>query len=273
MNLTLDHIKETAAFLTSKGVRAPEVGIVLGTGLGGLVDKIDIELEINYSDIPHFPEATVEFHKSRLIYGKLGGKQVLAMQGRYHFYEGYTMQQVTFPIRVMKVLGIETVLLSNAAGAMNLDYKKGTLMLITDHINHQPENPLNGPNLDELGARFPDMSQAYNHALNAKFLEMAAAQNITLETGIYISVPGPMLESPAEYRMLRTLGADAVGMSTVPEVIVANQMNMKCAAISVLTDECDPDNLVPVDIADIIAVAGEAEPGLTTLFEKVVAEL
>lgn len=268
--MTMLEIQETATFLADKGITDPQVGIVLGTGLGGLVEKIEVELEVAYDEIPHFPVATVEFHSGKLIYGKIGGKQVLAMQGRFHYYEGYTMQQITFPIRVMKQLGVSTLLLSNAAGAMNLEYKKGTLMMITDHINMQPTNPLIGPNLDDFGPRFPDMSEAYSKGLRAQLKAIAAEQNIVLEEGVYVSVPGPMLETPAEYRYLHRIGADAVGMSTVPEVIVANHMGLPCAAVSVLTDECDPDNLEPVDIADIIAVAGRAEKGLTVLFEELV---
>lgn len=269
----MQQINETAAFLREKGIDSPEIGIVLGTGLGALVDQIDIEIEVPYGDIPNFPIATVEFHSGRLIYGMLGGKKVLAMNGRFHFYEGYSMREVTFPIRVMKVLGVQKLLLSNAAGAMNLDFKKGTLMLINDHLNMQPENPLLGQNFDDLGPRFPDMSEAYSSEINAKMKRIAASENIELVEGVYVSVMGPMLESPAEYRMLKTLGADAVGMSTVPEVIVANHMGLPCAAVSVLTDECDPDNLQPINIEEIIAVAGQAEKGLTKLFERVVAEL
>ena len=272
MENTMVALKETVAFLKSRGVEAPEVGIVLGTGLGNLVEKIEVELELSYNVIPHFPIATVEFHFGKLIYGKIGGKQVLALQGRYHYYEGYSMEQVVFPVRVMKLLGVKYVLLSNAAGAINLDYKKGELMLIDDHINLQPENPLRGKNLDELGGRFPDMSAPYSPSLNAKLKSIAADRGITLHEGVYASVQGPNLETRAEYRMLRIMGSDAVGMSTVPEVIACNHMELPCAAISVLTDECDPDNLHPVDIEDIIATAAKAEVKLTTLFETLIRE-
>ena len=272
MENTMVALNETVAFLKSRGVEAPEVGIVLGTGLGNLVEKIEVELELSYNVIPHFPIATVEFHFGKLIYGKIGGRKVLALQGRYHYYEGYSMEQVVFPVRVMKLLGVKYVLLSNAAGAINLDYKKGELMLIDDHINLQPENPLRGKNVDELGGRFPDMSAPYSPSLNAKFKSLASDQGITLHEGVYASVQGPNLETRAEYRMLGIMGSDAVGMSTVPEVIACNHMELPCAAISVLTDECDPDNLHPVDIQDIIATAAKAEVKLTALFEALIKE-
>lgn len=273
MNITIEQIKNTAGFLKEKGITDPEIGIVLGTGLGKMVNEIEISVEIPYSEIPDFPVATVEFHSGKLIYGILEGKKVLAMSGRFHYYEGYSMQQITFPLRVMKLLGIKFLLLSNAAGAMNLQWKKGDLMLITDHINLLPSNPLIGKNIDELGPRFPDMSQAYSPDLNQKFNEASLKLNLSLRKGIYIAVQGSMLESPAEYKMLRKLGADAVGMSTVPEVIVANHMSIPCAAVSVLTDECDPENLKPVDIAEIIEVAGKAEVKLILLFKEVIRNL
>ena len=269
----LKMIEETAAFLKGKGILSPEIGIVLGTGLGNLATEIEVELTIPYTEIPHFPIATVEFHTGKLIYGNLGGKKVLAMNGRFHYYEGYTMEQIVFPVRVMKLLGVSKLLLSNAAGAMNLDWKKGDLMMLTDHINQQPSNPLLGPNLDSLGTRFPDMSEAYSHEINDKLRSIAKEQSLTLREGVYVSVMGPMLESPAEYRFLRTIGADAVGMSTVPEVIAANHMKMPCAAVSVLTDECDPDNLEPINIEEIIAVAGKAEIKLTRLFVQLIQSL
>lgn len=273
MNITYEQIQKTARFLQEKGIIDPEIGIVLGTGLGKMVNEIDIITELPYHEIPDFPAATVEFHSGKLIYGKLEGKKVLAMSGRFHYYEGYSMQRITFPVRVMKLLGINYLLLSNAAGAMNLNWKKGDLMLITDHINLLPSNPLIGKNIDELGPRFPDMSKAYSPELNQKFSEATSKLNLSLRKGIYIAVQGSMLESPAEYRMLHKLGADAVGMSTVPEVIVANHMSIPCAAVSVLTDECDPDNLKPVDIAEIIEVAGKAEEKLILLFKEVIKNL
>jgi purine-nucleoside phosphorylase len=265
-------LHETVNFLKEKGIAAPQIGIVLGTGLGKLIDEIKIEFSIDYTDIPHFPVSTVESHKGKLIYGMLGGKKVLAMQGRFHYYEGYSLQQVTFPIRVMKLLGVQYLLLSNAAGAMNLKFKKGELMLIEDHINFLPENPLRGLNLDELGPRFPDMSQPYSEKLNTLLTRIAGEEKITLHKGIYVAVTGPNLETRAEYRMFRQY-ADAVGMSTVPEVIVANHMGLPCAAISVLTDECDPDNLSSADIHDIIAIAEKAETKLIVLFKRCIAEI
>ena len=264
----IEKIKQTVQFIRDNGVDKPEIGIVLGTGLGKLAEQIEAEQIMEYESIPNFPISTVESHSGRLIYGKLRGKMVLAMQGRFHYYEGYSMQEVTFPIRVMKLLGIKYLLLSNAAGAMNLNFKKGSLMLIKDHINLLPTNPLVGKNMDELGPRFPDMSKAYSPNMNMKFIEIAKEQNITLHEGVYVAVAGPNLETPAEYRFLHRIGASVVGMSTVPEVIVANHMSLPCAAISVLTDECDPDNLKPVDISEIIKVAGQAEEKLITLFQE-----
>ena len=268
----ISKLYESVSFLKKKGIIDPQIGIVLGTGLGKLIDEIEIESSIDYTEIPHFPISTVEFHKGKLIYGNLGGKKVLAMQGRFHYYEGYSLQQVTFPIRVMKLLGVQFLLLSNAAGAMNLKFKKGELMLIDDHINFLPENPLRGLNLDELGSRFPDMSKPYSEELNKILIRIATEEKIILHKGVYVAVTGPNLETRAEYRMFRQY-ADAVGMSTVPEVIVANHMGMPCAAISVLTDECDPDNLSPADINDIIAIAGKAEDKLIVLFKRCVGEI
>ena len=269
----INQINETVAFLKQKGFNTPQVGIVLGTGLGKLVNEITIEQEIAYSEIPHFPIATVESHSGKLIYGDLNGKKVIAMSGRFHFYEGYSMQQITFPIRVMKFLGVEHLLLSNAAGAINLDFPKGSLMLIDDHINLQPDNPLIGKNDEQLGSRFPDMSAPYDKKLNNLIKEVASANKVDLKEGVYVAVSGPNLETRAEYRFLKTIGADVVGMSTVPEVIVANHMGLPCAAISVLTDECDPDNLHPVDIADIIAVAMKAEENLIIIIKELMNEL
>jgi purine-nucleoside phosphorylase len=266
-------IAETAEFLKQHGIDQPEIGIVLGTGLGKLVREIDSSVELDYDQIPHFPLATVEFHKGKLIYGKLGGRNVIAMQGRFHYYEGYTLRQVTFPIRVMKLLGIKWLLLSNAAGAMNSNYRKGDLMLLDDHINLLPDNPLTGANIDELGPRFPDMSSPYSSFLNAKLLQISRDLKINLHKGVYVAVSGPNLETRAEYRYLNRLGADAVGMSTVPEVIVANHMSLPCAAVSVLTDECDPDNLQPADIDDIIKTAGIAEEKLIRLFKTLIEQL
>ncbi len=268
--MDFQQINETAKLLQSKGIFDPEIGIVLGTGLSALVAEIDIEVIINYEDIPGFAQSTVESHAGKLIYGDIGGKKVLVMQGRFHFYEGYSMQQLTFPIRIMAVLGVKFLLLSNAAGGINLNFKKGELMLITDHINLLPTNPLIGKNDEAMGPRFPDMSAPYNHELNKTFIAAAKKLNIPLHKGVYAAVAGPNLETRAEYRFLKTIGADVVGMSTVPEVIVANHINLPCAAISVITDECDPDNLHSVAIEEIIAVAAKAEVGLVKLVVQVV---
>lgn len=264
--MNYQEILETANFLKEKGFENAQIGIVLGTGLGRLIDEMEIEHSISYDQIPHFPVATVEFHKGKLLYGTIKGKKVIVMQGRFHFYEGYNMKEITFPIRVLKVLGIQQLLLSNAAGSMNPKMKKGELVLIDDHINLQPDNPLIGANIDELGPRFPDMSAPYNKEMNAKMNALAASLQISLYEGVYASVPGPNLETRAEYRYLQRIGADIVGMSTVPEVIVANHMSLPCIAVSVVTDECDPDDLHPVDIEEIIAVAGKAETKLIQLF-------
>ena len=265
-------LAQTVEYIRARGFTNAKIGIVLGTGLGKLIEQVKIESSIEYSEIPNFPVATVESHKGRLIYGMLAGKQVLVMQGRFHYYEGYSLQQVTFPIRVMKLLGIRYLLLSNAAGAMNLSFKKGSLMLLNDHINLLPDNPLRGANYDELGPRFPDMSTPYSEKINSLFESVATEESILLNKGVYVAVMGPNLETRAEYRMLRNF-ADAVGMSTVPEVIVANHMNLPCAAVSVLTDECDPDNLQPANINDIIRTAALAETDLIRLFKGVISKI
>ncbi|WP_142785169.1 purine-nucleoside phosphorylase [Changchengzhania lutea] len=269
----IKQITESTAYLQSKGFDDPEVGIILGTGLGQLIDAIEVLVEASYNHIPNFPTATVEFHKGKLIYGNLAGKKVVVMQGRFHVYEGYSLQDVTFPVRIMEKLGIKTLLVSNAAGAINLDYKKGELMLIDDHINLQGGSPLAFKGVSALGERFTDMSAPYDLEINSKFESIAKAHNITLHKGVYASVVGPQLETRAEYRMLKTLGADAVGMSTVPEIIVAKHLNLKAAAVSVLTDECDPDDLKPVDISEIIAMASKAEPNMITLFKALIKTL
>lgn len=243
----------------------PKIGIVLGTGLGGLIGEIKVEKQIPYNFIPHFPISTVESHFGMLIFGKIGEQEVVAMQGRFHFYEGYSMQQITFPLRVLKMLGVETIFISNAAGGLNPAYKKGDLMILDDHINLQTSNPLIGPNRPEFGPRFPDMSSPYNKELIAKASDFAKKENIHAHVGVYVAVTGPNLETRAEYRFLRIIGADVVGMSTVPEVIVANHMGMRTFAISVVTDECNPDTLVPVSVEEIIKIATEAEPRLTKI--------
>lgn len=270
----INQINEAADYIISRGVALPEVGIILGTGLGNLfVNHIKNPIVISYRDIPHFPTSTVEFHKGSLIYGSCMGKNVLAMQGRFHYYEGYTMQQVTLPVRVMKALGVKVLLISNASGNLNSKWKKGELMLIDDHINLQPDNPLRGINDDALGPRFPDMSRPYSKQLNDRLRNIASNKGIILNVGVYACVSGPNLETRAEYRYLQRIGADVVGMSTVPEVIVANHTGLPCCAISVLTDDCDPDNLQPADIADIIAVAGKAENTLTELYVALIQDL
>jgi purine-nucleoside phosphorylase len=270
----LNEIKEATDYLKKHGIANPEIGVILGTGLGNLfVKEIKNPIEINYNSIPHFPSSTVEFHKGKLIYGDIQGKKVLAMQGRFHFYEGYSMQQITLPVRVMKILGVEQLLISNAAGNMNLKWKKGDLMLIDDHINLLPDNPLRGPNYEKFGPRFPDMSQPYSARLNKKLVAIAKKEKVKLHKGVYVGVMGPNLETRAEYRFLHRIGADAVGMSTVPEVIVANHMGLPCCAISVLTDDCDPDNLKPANISEIIEIAGKAEKKLTKLYVELIAWL
>jgi purine-nucleoside phosphorylase len=268
-----DQLKETITFLKENGITNPEIGIVLGTGLGKLVDEISIEKEIPYVDIPHFPQATVEFHSGKLIYGELSNKKVIVMSGRFHLYEGYNAWEVTYGIRTIHGLGIKNLLISNAAGAINLNYKKGDLMLIEDHINLQGSSPLAFQGANTFGNIFADMLEPYSKEMNSKIIQVAKTENILLHQGVYASVLGPQLETRAEYRMLQILETDAVGMSTVPEVIVAKQLNLPCAAISVLTDECDPKNLQPVDIAEIIAIAGEAEPKMITLFKELIKEI
>lgn len=266
-------IVETTEYLQSKGFDSPEIGIILGTGLGQLTHEIEILHEVSYNHIPNFPTATVEFHKGKLIYGLIEGKKVIVMQGRFHIYEGYTLQDVTYPVRIMEKLGIHTLLVSNAAGAVNLNFKKGELMLINDHINLQGSSPLAFKGVEHLGERFTDMSAPYDAEINSKFKAIAKNKGITLHEGVYASVVGPQLETRAEYRMLKIIGADAVGMSTVPEIIVANHLKLKAAAVSVITDECDPSNLKPVDIAEIIAMAGKAEPNMITLFKELIKTL
>lgn len=269
----LKQLEEARDFLLHKGVTKPDIGIVLGTGLNHLTTHVTIEQVIPYTQIPHFAASTVEFHKGNLLYGSLGEKKVLIMQGRLHAYEGYSMQEIVFPIRVMKMLGIKSLFLSNAAGGINLTFKKGDLVLIDDHINLLSGNPLNGKNIDELGQRFPDMSEPYDVALKNIIFERAAAQGITLHKGVYAAVHGPNLETKAEYRYLKMIGADLVGMSTVPEVIAAAHMQLPCVAVSVVTDECDPDNLKPVNIEEIIHIAGKADSILSRLFADTIKSL
>lgn len=261
-------------FAAEAGVEvAPRVGLVLGTGLGGVAEALEVSLVVDYQDLPHFPLSTVESHSGKLILGTLGGTPVLALQGRFHCYEGYSAREAAFPVRVMKLLGADTVVLSGACGGMHPLWAPGDLVLLDDHINLLGDNPLVGPNLDSLGPRFPDMSVPYDIELQRLALEVAMDQGVTLRRGVYAAVTGPNLETRAEYRMLRTLGADVVGMSTVPEVIAARHMDMRVLAISIITDQCLPDALEPVDVPAIIATARAAEPTLTALVSAIVQRL
>lgn len=269
----MNYTEAAVNYLANRGFENPELGIILGSGLGKILDYMEIEKEASYNHIPNFPTATVEFHRGKLIYGTLEGKKVVVMQGRFHFYEGYTLRDITFPVRVMKLLGIERLLISNAAGAINPNFKKGELMLIDDHINLQGGSPLAFKGVEHLGERFVDMSAPYNLEMNKKLQQIASEKNIKLHTGVYASVVGPQLETRAEYRYLKTIGADAVGMSTVPEVIVANHLGLPVTAISALTDECDPDNLKPVNIEEILEMAAKAEPNLIELYRELIRKL
>ncbi len=273
MPQTYERIQEAKSFIKEKYITSPEYGIILGTGLGRLVEDIEIDVEIPYGHIPHFPVATVEAHAGKLICGTLSGKSVLAMQGRYHYYEGYSMQQIVFPIRVMKFLGIHNLIVSNAAGGINPLFPPGTIMAITDHINLLNDNPLIGPNDERIGTRYPDMSEPYSKKLLDLVTEIALEKKIPLEKGVYASMSGPCLETRAEYRLLKVVGADAIGMSTVPEVIAAVHAGMKVLGLSVVTDACLPDALEPVDIRKIIATANKAEPKLNTLIKEVLKKL
>ena len=264
---------EAVGFIRSHTDAQPVVGIILGTGLGGLVQEIDTAAVLDYGDIPHFPVSTVESHHGKLIFGTLGGRPVVAMQGRFHYYEGYTLKQVTFPVRVMHALGVRTLLISNAAGGMNPVFRRGDIMVIHDHINLIGDNPLIGPNDDTLGPRFQDMSEAYSEAHIALAEDVALQQRIPLRKGVFVAVAGPNLETRAEYRFLRAIGADAVGMSTVPENIVAVHMGMKVLAFSTITDECFPDALEPVDVPAIIKTANETEPRLRAIMKGVIERL
>ena len=265
----LERIQETAAFLKDKMHTRPETAIILGTGLGSLVNEIEDKYEISYETIPHFPISTVEGHSGKLIFGKLGKKDILAMQGRFHFYEGYAMTEVTFPIRVMRELGIKTLFVSNAAGGMNPDFEIGDLMIITDHINFFPEHPLRGKNIP-YGPRFPDMSEAYNKELIRKADEIAAEKGIKVQHGIYIGTQGPTYETPAEYKMFRILGADAVGMSTVPEVIVANHCGIQVFGMSVITDLGVEGKIVEVTHEEVQKAADKAQPLMTTIMRELI---
>ncbi|MBN1820289.1 MAG: purine-nucleoside phosphorylase [Prolixibacteraceae bacterium] len=269
----LEKIKATSAYIKEKTSLKPEIGIILGTGLGGLVNEIEIESSIPYAEIPNFPVSTVQGHEGRLIFGKLGNKEVVAMQGRFHYYEGYSMQEVTFPVRVMKLLGITHLFVSNASGGLNPSYHVGDIMVINDHINMFPEHPLHGKNLDELGPRFPDMSRVYNDRLRNKARLIAFEHDFDLKEGVYVGVQGPTFETPAEYKMFRIFGGDVVGMSTVPEVIVAAHMGMKVFGISIITDSGVPGQIVEVSHEEVQKVARKAEPKMTLVLKELINSL
>lgn len=269
----LSNIKETVEFLRERIGEAPEVGIILGTGLGSLVNEVEITHQLIYSQIPNFPISTTESHRGRLIFGQLNGKRVMVMQGRFHYYEGYSMQQVTFPVRVMKYLGVKTLFVSNASGGLNPAIKISELMILRDHINLLPEHPLRGMHLPEFGPRFPQMNEPYDLSLIEKAVAIAQRDGIKAHTGVYVAVQGPALETPAEYEYLRRIGGDAVGMSTVPEVIVARQMGMPCFAISVITDEGFPEEPEKVTIESIVEAAHKAEPHMTRIISELIGSL
>lgn len=271
MNYT-DQIHQTAEYIKSKVDYAPEFGIILGTGLGALVNDMNIAFELDYEHIPNFPVSTVESHKGKLIFGELSGRRVVAMQGRFHYYEGYNMKEVTFPVRVLKLLGIQKLFVSNAAGGVNLSYKVADLMIIEDHIDLTKENPLTGANLDDFGGRFPDMSEPYERKMIDEALEIAKANNIPCHEGVYTGVSGPNLETRAEYRFIGRIGGDAVGMSTIPEVLVARHMDLPVFAISAITDLCDPDNLEKAEISKILGAAFKAEKGMTTIIKALISK-
>lgn len=274
MDNIIESLNEAVGFIRHRTKFQPDYGIILGTGLGNLVSHIKIEAEINYSLIPHFQVSTVESHSGKLIFGTIGNKKVVAMQGRFHYYEGYSMDDVVFPVRTMKMLGIQKLFISNAAGSLNANINKGDLMIIRDHINLQPSNPLIGPNDYELGPRFPDLFAAYDKSLIEQALQIAKENNITCHAGVYVSVPGPNLETPAEYNYLHIIGGDAVGMSTVPEVLAAVHMGLPVFAISVITDKGFPvDAIEPVTVEDVIAVAKTAEPKMTLILQELINRL
>ena len=266
-------VDEAAAAIREETDARPRLGLILGTGLGKLAEQMETCARLSYDALPHFPVSTVESHDGRLLFGTLDGVEVVAMQGRFHLYEGYTPKQVTFPVRVLATLGVETLLISNAAGGMNPHFRRGDLMLITDHINLQGANPLTGPNVDAWGPRFPDMSEPYDRELRALAEAAALEEGLKLHQGVYVAVEGPNLETRAEYRFLRFIGADVVGMSTVPEVLVARHMGLRVLALSVITDECFPDALEPISIEDVMAAAAEAEPKLSRITRAVVRQL
>jgi purine-nucleoside phosphorylase len=264
---------EALEFIQENTDLRPNYMLILGTGLGQLAEELEVETEISYDKIPHFPVSTVESHAGKLLFGTLGGKEVVAMQGRFHYYEGYNMQQIVFPLRVLKANGADTLFVSNACGGMNPNYTAGDIMLIRDHINMIGDNPLMGPNDDELGPRFPDMSEPYSERLMDIAKNAALESNLQMHQGVYVALSGPMLETKSEYRFLRLIGADVVGMSTVPEVIAAVHMGMEVLGISAITDECFPDSLKPVNIEEILEAAAIAEPKMTRVIVDVLKKL
>ena len=267
------NVDEAADFVEEHANQTPRLGLILGTGLGPLGEAIDVDTTLPYDEIPHFPESTAPSHEGQFLLGTLEGVPVVGMQGRFHLYEGYSPRQVTFPIRVLGTVGVETLIISNAAGGMNPKFSAGNIMLITDHINFQGVNPLAGPNVEEWGPRFPDMSEPYDPELRELAAQTALDINLKLQRGVYVSVIGPNLETKAEYRMLRRMGADVVGMSTVPEVIVARHMNIRVMALTVITDECFPDALEPVSVEEIIEISDSTAPHVTRLVRGVVQEM
>ncbi|HOV37074.1 MAG TPA: purine-nucleoside phosphorylase [Dysgonamonadaceae bacterium] len=269
----LETIKQTSDYLKNKIEEIPNTAIILGTGLGELANEIDNKTEIPYAEIPNFPVSTVEGHSGKLIIGTLGGKRILAMQGRFHFYEGYSMKEVTFPVRVFQALGVKYLFVSNAAGGMNPSFDIGDIMLIEDHINMFPEHPLRGKNYDELGTRFPDMSEAYDKKLRMMAIQIANEKNIKLQHGVYVGVQGPTFETPAEYQFFRVIGGDAVGMSTVPEVIVANHAKMKVLAFSIITDLGVPGKIVEVSHEEVQEAAKIAQPKMAEIMRAIVQKI
>ena len=269
----LEKIKATSSFVEERFNARPETAIILGTGLGGLVEDIDVLQTLPYSEIPNFPVTTVDGHMGQLIYGRLGGKEVLVMQGRFHYYEGYSMQEVTFPVRVMKFLGVKQLFVSNASGGLHPEWHVGDIVIINDHINFFSEHPLRGKNLNELGTRFPDMSKVYDERLRNRAKLIALEQNINVREGVYVGVQGPTFETPAEYKMFRFLGGDIIGMSTVPEAIVARHMNIKLFGISIITDSGVPGEIVEISHEEVQKVAMKAEPKMRLIIKKLIEKL
>lgn len=266
-------IAETTDYIHDNVPFKPEIGIILGTGLGGLVSEINIQYQLDYADIPNFPVSTVESHSGKLIFGTLGGKQVIAMQGRFHYYEGYDMKEVTFPVRVMKMLGVKRLIVSNASGGVNPDYSIGEIMILNDHINLFPEHPLRGKNMDELGPRFPDMSDVYDEEMRNLAVQIAEEHNIDISQGVYVGVTGPTLETPAEYKYFRIIGGDTVGMSTIPEVIVARHMDIPVFAVSIITDLGVPGKIKKVSLEDVVSVANRQEPKMTLIIKELISRI